>query len=88
MAEPHKQPFQIVVAAFLAFTALNSDLVDRQAFRGDEAGKIISQRLDIGGDVIGALLEGHEDTGLLEPDCALHQECHAEQGFSATRGAA
>jgi hypothetical protein len=63
-------------------------MVDGQLARGDQGFEIVAERLDVCGEISGALLEAHEDSGLAEASGAVHQKSDAEHGLPGSRRAA
>ena len=86
--EPDEQPFQVILAALLDFTALEVDVVDRNFFAPDQARQIKSERRDVGLQLRFRLLEGHEHARLAELHRAAHEEFHGQQRLAATRATA
>ena len=88
VAEPDEQPFEIVLAGLLDLAAFDADVVDGQFLRRDQLRKVEAERRDVLGDLLAALLEGHEDAGLAELQRAIHQELHGQQRLAAAGAAA
>ena len=86
--EPNEQAFEVVLAALLDLRALDSNMVDRELPGCDQSFNIVPERGDIGGQILGALLEAHEDAGLVKSVGAVHQEGHGEQRFPGACGPA
>ena len=86
--EPDEQPFQVILAGLLDFTALDVDVFEHNFFAPDQARQIESERRDVGLQLRVRLLEGHEHARLAELRRAAHEEFRGEQRLAATRAAA
>ena len=64
VVEPDEQALEIVIAGFLDLAALDAHVVDDELLVGDQARHVVAERGDVGGEIIGRLLEAHEDAGL------------------------
>ena len=56
-------------------------------FSAIEPGKVVAEGADVIDQVVGPLLEAHQDAGLVVDGGAVHQEGQGEQGLAASRGA-
>src|SRR4029077_13271687 len=88
VAQPDEQPLEIVFAALREFVALELHVVEQQAPAGAQPLQVETERLRVFHEIVGGLLERHEDTGLVEVERAAHQEFHGEQRLAAARAAA
>ena len=88
VVEPDEQALEIVIAGFLDLAALDAHIVDDELLVGDQARHVVAERGDVGGEIVGGLLEAHEDARLAVERHAVDQEGHGEQGLAAAGGAA
>ena len=58
-------------------------MVDRQLAVRHQPVQVVAERGDVGGKVLGALLEAHEHARLAEAGGAVDQEGDGEQGLAA-----
>jgi len=86
--QAHEESFEIVLAGLLNLASLHAHVVDRELLVFLELVQIEPQRPDVGGELLGSLLECHEDSRLVVLGDAADQELHAEEGLAATRPAA
>jgi hypothetical protein len=87
-AEPDEETLQIVVAGLLDLAALDPDVVEHDLLLLDERRQVVAERGDVLGELVVALLEAHEDAGLVELGRAVDEEAHGEEGFAAAGAAA
>ena len=87
-AEPNKQPFEVVLAAFLNLAALDADVIDGELTFGDQRIEFVAERGDVADQVLSAFLEAHEDAGFAVLNGAVDEERGREQGFAAAGRAA
>ena len=83
-----EQAVQIVFAGLHDLVAVDCHRIDHQLLAGDQVGQIEAERADIRRQVVGALLEAHEDAGLVVVLDATDQEFHAHQRLAAAGAAA
>ena len=88
MAEPDEQPLQVVLAGVLKLAFLDMHVVERQLFPGHQIVQVEAQGGEVFGQLVGLLLEGHEDAGLAELGSPAHQELHGKQRLPAAGAAA
>ena len=84
IAEADKQPFEVILAAFLDLASFDPHMVDHQLPGVYQPVEIVAERGDVGREILGAFLKAHEDAGLIEQGRAVDQECGAKQGLAAS----
>jgi hypothetical protein len=87
VAQPHEQAAEVVVAGLVDLAALDAHVVDQDALAPLELRQVHPERADVLGQLFPRLLEAHEDAGLPEARCAVHQELEREEGLAAARAA-
>ena len=88
VAEPDKEPFEIVFARLLEFAAIDEDVIEHQLLAGDERLQIEAQRGHIFGQFLARFFKCHEDARLIEFGGPAHEKLHGQQSLAATRAAA
>ena len=88
VAQADEQAFEVVLAGLLDLAALDVDVVDQQLLLLGQIVQVEAERADVLGQLLGGLLEGHEDAGLAELGGAADEELHREQGLAAAGAAA
>ena len=88
VVEPDKQPFQVILSAFLDFAALDMDVIKHNFLAPDQPRQIKTERRDVGLQLGFRLLEGHQDARFAELHRAAHKEFHGQQRLAAARAAA
>ena len=86
--QPDEQPFQVVLARLLDLAALDVDEVEHQFLLRDQRLEIMPERGEVRRQLLGVLLEGHEDARLAELHRAAHEEFHGQQRLAAAGAAA
>ena len=88
VTEPDEQPFQVILAGLLDFTALDVNVIEQNFFAPDQARQIKSEQRDVALQLGFRLLEGHENARLAELHRSAHEEFRGQQRLAATRAAA
>ena len=88
MAQPDEQPLEVVLPALRDLVALELHVIEQQPPAGAQPPQVEAKRLRVFHEVVGGLLERHEDAGLVVFERAAHQEFHGEERLAATRAAA
>ena len=87
--EPDEQSIQVVLPAFLDFAALDPHMVEDDLFLcATSRSRSKPRERTFCGQLLGILLEHHEDTGLPELGRAPHDELHREHRLPAPRRSA
>src|SRR5262249_10638315 len=86
--QPQEQPFEVVLPRLLDLAALDVDVVHAELALGDQFVEVEAQRADVLRQLLGGLLEGHEDTRLVVLGGALDEELQAQQRLAAAGAAA
>ena len=88
VTQPDEQPLEIVFAGLRQLGALEAHVIEQQPPPGAQALQVEAERPGVLHEVVGGLLERHEDAGLVVLERAAHQEFHGEQRLAAARAAA
>ena len=87
LAQPDEQPLEVVFPALRQLVALELYVIEQQAPTGAQPPQVEAKRLRVFHQVVGGLLERHEDAGLVVFERAAHQEFHGQEGLAAPRAA-
>jgi hypothetical protein len=85
-SQPGEQPFEVILARLLDLAALDVNEGEHQLLPRDQRLEVTSEGGEVGRQLRGVLLEGHEDTRLAGVDRAAHEEFHCYERL-ATAGA-
>ena len=88
VAQADEQPVEVVLAGLLDLAALDLDVVERKQVPGDQVVEVEAQRADVLDELLGPLLEAHEDAGLAVLGRAADEELHGHQRLAAAGAAA
>ena len=66
VAQADEQAFEVVLAGLLDLAALDVDVIDQQLLLLGQVLQVEAEGADVLGQLLGGLLEGHEDAGLAE----------------------
>ena len=86
--EPHEQAFEVVFAGLLDLAAFDADVIHGQLLAADQLLEIEAEGGDVLGQVLGRLLEGHEDARLAVLADAVDDELHRQERLAAAGPAA
>jgi hypothetical protein len=86
--QPDEEPFEVVLAGLRDLAALDVHVIDDDLVLGDEGVEIESQRADVLSQLLGRLLERHEDARLAEFHGAADDVFKGEQRLPASGRAA
>jgi hypothetical protein len=85
--KPDEEPFEVVLPGLLDLAALDADVVDCDLAVVHEPVEVEAERADVGGELVGGLLEHHEDAGLAVAHRALDDELGGEHRLAAAGAA-
>src|SRR6185295_18591193 len=88
VVEPDEQALQVVLAGLLDLAALHPHVVDGQLLPRLQRREVEAQGRHVGGQLLGRLLERHEDAVLAVLEGAADQELHGEERLAAAGAAA
>ena len=88
VAQADEEAFEVVLAGLLDLAALDVDVIHQQLVLVGQFFQVEAEGADVLGQLLGGLLEGHEDAGLAELGRAADEELHREQGLAAAGAAA
>ena len=88
VAQADEEAFEVVLAGLLDLAALDVDVVHQQLVLLGQLVQVEAEGADVLGQLLGGLLEGHEDAGLAELGRAADEELHREQRLAAAGAAA
>jgi hypothetical protein len=88
VAEAEKQSFEIVLAGFFYFRALDEDVIDDEFVVGNQLLQIEAERRDVGGQFFARFFERHEHAGFVVESRAADEKLHGEEGLAGAGAAA
>src|SRR5262249_7627032 len=83
VAEADEEAAEVVLAVLLHLRPLDLDVVDDELLVADQPVEAETERADVLGQLLPALLEGHEHARLAALDGAAHEELDGQQGLAA-----